>query len=70
MKKEALELNTSYYHEMDSVASIKSEMIRKLNAEIEEERKKLLNRAAEEAAEVLEKKHALFDEKKRGLKAN
>jgi F-type H+-transporting ATPase subunit b len=67
MKKEALELKAAYQHEMDSVASIKSEMIRKLNAEIEEERKKLLNRATEEAAEVLEKKSALFDVEKKRL---
>jgi F-type H+-transporting ATPase subunit b len=67
LKKEALELKAAYQHEMDGVASIKLEMIRKLNEEIEEERKKLLDKAAEEAAEVLEKKRARFDVEKKRL---
>ena len=67
MQKEALELKGAYQHEMDSVASVKSEMIRKLNEEIEEERKKLLNKAAEEAGEVLEMKRALFEVEKKRL---
>jgi len=66
-KKEALELKENYQHEMDTLHELKSRMIEKMNAEVGQERKKLIGRAEEEAARVFEKERAVFDTEKARL---
>ncbi len=68
-KKEALELKENYQHEMDKLHELKSRMIEKMQEEVEQERKKLIGRAEEEAARVLEKERAVFDTEKARLEA-
>lgn len=63
-KKEALELKDKYRDEMDKLHELKSGMIGKMNEEVEQDRKKLLSRAEEEAASVIEKEKAVFDTEK------
>jgi F-type H+-transporting ATPase subunit b len=63
-KKEALELKKNYQHEMDKLHELKSQMLEKMNEEVEQERKKLIGRAEEEASRVIEKEKAVFDTEK------
>lgn len=63
-KKEAMELKENYQHDMDGLHELKSRMLEKMNEEVEQERKKLIGRAEEEAARVIEKEKAVFDTEK------
>ncbi len=63
-KKEALELKDGYRNEMDKLHELKYRMLEKMNEEVEQERKKLIGRAEEEAASVIEKERAVFDTEK------
>jgi F-type H+-transporting ATPase subunit b len=64
IKKEATELKDNYSHEMDKLHELKSRMLEKMNEEVGQERKKLMGRAEEEAARVIEKERAVFDTEK------
>jgi F-type H+-transporting ATPase subunit b len=63
-KKEAMELKENYQHDMDGLHELKSRMLEKMNEEVEQERKRLIGRAEEEAAKVIEKEKAVFDTEK------
>jgi F-type H+-transporting ATPase subunit b len=63
-KKEAMELKENYQHDMDGLHELKSRMLEKMNEEVEQERKKLIGRAEEEAARVIDKEKAVFDTEK------
>jgi F-type H+-transporting ATPase subunit b len=60
-KKEAMELKENYQHEMDGLHELKSRMLEKMNEEVEQERKRLIGTAEEEASRVIEKEKAVFD---------
>jgi F-type H+-transporting ATPase subunit b len=64
IKKEAMELKENYQHDMDGLHELKSRMIEKMNEEVEQDRNKLMGRAEEEAARVIEKEKAVFDTEK------
>lgn len=63
-KKEALDLKENYQHEMDKLYELKSKMLEKMNGEVEQDRKRLIGKAEEEAARVIEKERAVFDTEK------
>jgi F-type H+-transporting ATPase subunit b len=63
-KKEALELKENYQHDMDKLHELKSGMLEKMHEEVGQERKKLIGKAEEEAARVIEKEKAVFDTEK------
>ncbi|KPK01141.1 MAG: hypothetical protein AMK71_06705 [Nitrospira bacterium SG8_35_4] len=64
VKKEALELKENYQHEIDKLHELKSQMLETMRGEIDEERRRLIGKAEQDAAKVLEKEKAVFDAEK------
>jgi F-type H+-transporting ATPase subunit b len=66
-KQEALELKEKYQEEMATLKDLRTQQLEKLQKEVAEERKKLINRAEEGAAAVMEKERAVMEMEEKRL---
>ena len=66
-KKEALELKAEHLREIDRLGELKIRMVEEMNAEVLEEKKRLLGEAAKEAGMRIEKGMALLEIEKAGF---
>jgi F-type H+-transporting ATPase subunit b len=66
-KQEALELKGKYQQELATLKGLRTQQLDKLQKEVAEERKKLIGRAEEDAAAVMEKERAVMEMEKKRL---